>query len=94
MYYSVQKRGDKRHRVHRVAATTLKRTFHHDEQVSPGYKVVVYAQAERAHTLPLFLFYPYMYSGTRDPLVNTRTFLERLLDERNLESIFLREIRL
>ncbi len=55
---------------------------------------MVYAQAERAHTLPLSLFYPYMYSVTKDPFVNTRTFLERLLDERNLESIFLRETRL
>jgi hypothetical protein len=26
------------------------------------YKVVVYAPAERADTLPLFLFYPYIYS--------------------------------
>ncbi len=26
------------------------------------YKVVVYALAERADTLPLFLLYPYMYS--------------------------------
>ncbi len=26
------------------------------------YKVVVYAPAERADTLPLFLLYPYMYS--------------------------------
>jgi hypothetical protein len=26
------------------------------------YKVVVYGPAERADTLPLFLFYPYMYS--------------------------------
>ncbi len=26
------------------------------------YKVVVYATAERAETLPLFLLYPYMYS--------------------------------
>ncbi len=26
------------------------------------YKVVVYAPAERAETLPLFLLYPYMYS--------------------------------
>ncbi len=43
------------------------------------YKVVVYAQAERALTLPLFLFYPYMYSVIRDPFVNMRTFLERLL---------------
>jgi hypothetical protein len=26
------------------------------------YKVVVYAPGERADTLPIFLFYPYMYS--------------------------------
>jgi hypothetical protein len=26
------------------------------------YKVVMYAPAERADTLPLFLLYPYMYS--------------------------------
>jgi hypothetical protein len=26
------------------------------------YKVVMYAPAERENTLPLFLFYPYMYS--------------------------------
>jgi hypothetical protein len=26
------------------------------------YKVVVYAPAERADTLPVFLLYPYMYS--------------------------------
>jgi hypothetical protein len=29
------------------------------------YKVVVYAPAERADTLPLFLLYPYMYSVVR-----------------------------
>ncbi len=34
------------------------------------YKVVVYAPAERADTLHLFLLYPYMYS------VNSATFLE------------------
>jgi hypothetical protein len=28
-------------------------------------KVVVYAPAERADTLPLFLLYPYMYSVVR-----------------------------
>jgi hypothetical protein len=29
-------------------------------------KVVVYATAERADTLPLFLLYPYMYSLVQD----------------------------
>jgi hypothetical protein len=33
-------------------------------------KVVVYAPAEKAETLPLFLLYPYMYSVGRGPLLS------------------------
>jgi hypothetical protein len=56
--------------------TIFWRTFHHDDVVRVGYarpppftlstitsKVVVYAPAERARTLRLFLLYPYMYPG-------------------------------
>jgi hypothetical protein len=32
-------------------------------------KVVVYVPAERADTLPLFLPYPYMYSGDEETLM-------------------------
>ncbi len=57
--------------------TTFWRTFHHDEksvQLGEGggftptplhyiyHHVVVYAPAERADNLPLFLLYPYKYS--------------------------------
>ncbi len=64
--------------THKVATATFWRTFHHDGKIAqPGegwggitpfiistitYKVLVYAPAERADTLPLFLLYPYMYS--------------------------------
>jgi hypothetical protein len=63
--------------THRVANATSWRTFHHDGMVRVGvhaaplslylqytitYKVVVYAPAEWADILTLFLHYPYMYS--------------------------------
>ena len=56
------------HRVHRVAMATFWRTFHHDGKINPAWwgwgvharpfhstitsKVMVYAPAERADTLP------------------------------------------
>ncbi len=60
----------------RVAMSTFWRTLNHDGKISPAWwgwgslftlctitsKTVVYAQAERADTLLLFLLYPYMYS--------------------------------
>jgi hypothetical protein len=42
------------------------------------YKVLVYAPAERASTLPLFLLYPYMYSVVEQEL--TVDFMAKLAD--------------
>jgi hypothetical protein len=42
-------------------------------------KVVVYAPAERADTLPLFLLYPYMYSAGNSSSVSTLCFFARLI---------------
>jgi hypothetical protein len=41
------------------------------------YKVVVYAPAERADTLPLFIFYPYMYSVVLRLLCTQSTYFPR-----------------
>jgi hypothetical protein len=65
--------------THRVATATFWRIFHHDGKISwwgwgvnahppltiftITYKVAVYAQAERADTLPLFHLYPYVLYG-------------------------------
>jgi hypothetical protein len=43
----------------RVALHAPPPIFHY---IYHHYKVVMYAPAERADTLPLFLLYPYMYS--------------------------------
>ncbi len=63
------------HKVHRVAMATFREhSIMRVKSAQAGevgdcsptpfpstYKVVVYASAERADTLPLFLLYPYMY---------------------------------
>ncbi len=69
--------------THRVAIADFWRTSHrwwgwggvdaHPSQPNTiTYKVAVYAPAERADTLPLFLLYPYMYS-----VVQTRSWSRR-----------------
>jgi hypothetical protein len=40
------------------------------------YKVAVYAPAERADILPLFLLYPYMYSVVHSEVRQTDTLLK------------------
>jgi hypothetical protein len=64
--------------THRVAMATFWRTFHHDGKNKPSlvrvggarppptitYKVVMYAPAERAYTIHLFLIYPYVVMTT------------------------------